>query len=225
MSAGAASPPFAAGPLLLDERSSPSLREVIGVLLGSAREACFAVARMRLAAIDLGASELAGVRRCRVLVGRLDADVLADAAAAAQGGMLRRNLEALAGFLASGRVEVRAAGREAWVPDFSVFIGLPADIVPGGSAAIVGGHYFRQPFPVAGPSLTCVIPGGAAARRAARRFEELWAGGYDVLPVVRDAIARALAEVETAEPVAGEGGGVEGRAPAAGSAVHDGRQP
>lgn len=224
MSLGAASPPLAAG-LLLDERSSPSPREVIGALLGAAREACFAVARLRLAAIDLRASELAGVRRCRVLVGRLDADVLADAAAAAHGAELRRNLETLAGFLASGRVEVRAAGREAWVPDFSVFIGLPADVVPGGGAAIVGGHYFLRPFPVAGPSLTCVLPDGAAARRAARRFEELWAGGYDVLPVVRDAIARALAEVGPAEPVVGEGGGVEGRAPAAGAPAYDGRQP
>ena len=227
MSAGAGWPTVPVGPLLLDERSSPSLREVIGALLGSAREACFAVARIRLAGIDLGASELAGVRRCRVLLGRLDADVLADAEAAAQAGALRRNLEALAVFLASGRVEVRAAGREAWIPDFSVFTGLPADAVPGGAAAIVGGHYFLRPFPVAGPSFTCVIPGGAAARRAARRFEELWAAGYDVLPVVRDAIARALAEVRRAEePVVGKGGGVEGRAaPAAGSPAHDGFRP
>ncbi|HEX7091525.1 MAG TPA: hypothetical protein VF192_15400 [Longimicrobiales bacterium] len=188
-------PALAGCPLLLDERSTPPLRDVIGLLLGSAREACFAVQRIRLAGIDLGASELAGVRRCRVLLGRLDADVLADAQAAAHAGGLRRNLEALAAFLASGRVEVRAAGREAWVPDFSVFLGVPAGLAPGGSVAVVGGHYFLRPFPVGGPSLTCVLPDAGAARAAARRFEELWAVGYDVLPVVREAVGRALGEV------------------------------
>jgi hypothetical protein len=225
MNAGAIPPPLAGGPLLLDERASPPLREVIGALLASAREACFAVARVRLAGIDLSASELAGVRRCRVLLGRLDADVLADAEAAARRGELRRNLQVLAAFLASGRVEVRAAGLEAWVPDFSVFMGLPADAVPGGCAAIVGGHYFHRPFPVTGPSLTCVIPGGAAARRAARRFEELWAAAHDVLPVVEDAIARALREVGPGEPVDRIRCRIEGVAPPAGTPGHRGVQP
>jgi hypothetical protein len=188
-------PALAGCPLLLDERSTPPLREVIARLLGSASEACFAVQHVRLAGIDLGAAELAGVRRCRVLLGRLDAAVLADAQAAAHAGRLRRNLEGLAAFLASGRVEVRAAGREAWAPDFSVFIGVPAGLAPGGGVALVGAHYFVRPFPIGGPSLTCVLPDADAARTAARRFEALWAGAYDVLPVVRDAVGRALAEV------------------------------
>src|SRR6202007_2430625 len=58
------------GASLLDERNS-SMRDVIGALMQRASHADFAVARIRLAAISLSASELQHVR-CRVVLGRLD---------------------------------------------------------------------------------------------------------------------------------------------------------
>src|SRR5690606_6362101 len=66
---------------------------------------------------------------------------------------------------------------------------------------------------------------GAAARRAARRFEELWAAAHDVLPVVEDAIARALREVGPGEPVDRIRCRIEGVAPPAGTPGHRGVQP
>jgi hypothetical protein len=62
--------------VLLDERSQPPLRAVIGALLGSAREADIAVMHVRIAALDLHADELTHVRKCRILLGKLDAQAL-----------------------------------------------------------------------------------------------------------------------------------------------------
>src|SRR5690606_30543068 len=62
--------------ILLDDRSTPPLRTLIGALLARAQTADFAISRMRLDGLDLGGGELARLERCRVLLGRLDARTL-----------------------------------------------------------------------------------------------------------------------------------------------------
>lgn len=187
-------------PILLDDRGEPSLRKVLGRLLARALDACFAISRVRLAGIDLTAHELASVRRCRVLLGRLDADTFAEAAEAAVGDPARlRSLATLLRFASSGRLEVRAAGREAWAPDFSVLRGR---FGPGGAdgagaptaVTLVGAHYFARPHPVGGPALTTLLTDPRSATAALRRFEELWDRSYDVLPVVRETLDRLVGE-------------------------------
>ena len=189
-------------PILIDQRCSPSLREILGALLSRATEADFAIARIRLDGIDLAPGEIATVRRCRVLVGRIDADTLSDAAYAAGDPDRRRHLEVMYRFIESGRLEVRAASFDAWSPDFSVLRGV-TDASTGPDLVLVGAHYFARPHPSDGPAFTCVIPGGAAARRAAARFEEIWSRGYDVLPVLRETLARVL---RPGPPGGGNGG-------------------
>lgn len=173
------------GPILLHERGPVSVRARIGVLLSRAATADFAVARIRLSALDLTAEETAGVRRCRVLLGRLDAGMLLDAAESAPSGAAER-LAVLGGFAASGRLEVRAAGMAEWEPDFSVFGGTPA-------AALLGAHFFGAPYPVAGPSFTAFFTEPSAVAILGSRFGELWALGHDVLPAVADVLERAHA--------------------------------
>lgn len=172
---------------LLDERSEPSVRQVIGQLLAAGGHADFAVRRIRMDGIDLQAGELGGLERCRVLLGRLDVGMVADAAEAARLPERRRNLAVLRDFLRSGRLEVRAAGGAAWSPDFSVLHGA------AGPVALVGAHYFARPDPPEGVALTCVLAGPAAAR-AAGRFAALWNDAYDVTPIVADALDDMLAE-------------------------------
>jgi hypothetical protein len=189
--------------VLLDERAGVSVRRVIGLLLSRAREADFAVARIRLGAVDLTAGELARVRRCRVLVGRFDVQSLA----AAPDGHAS-SMRGLLAFLHSGRIEVRSAAGSDWAADFSVFRGLPANAaLPRGQACLVGAHSFWNVDVATGPAFTCVLGSPGAIARADRRFEELWHRGYDVLPVLVHTIADALDE----EPVVG-GPGVGGRA-------------
>jgi hypothetical protein len=183
--------------VLLDDVCRPQVRTVIGVMLATAGTADFAVARVRLGAIDLTAAETGGVTRCRILLGRLDYSGIAQLGASPDeepgGGSPRARLQRLAAFLESGRVEVRSAGMAEWLPDFSVYHGIPRNDGTDNtdSACIVGAHWFRTP-PVHGPALTCVLREPAAALRAARRFEELWAHGHDVLPAVLHGIRRII---------------------------------
>jgi hypothetical protein len=190
--------------ILLDERSGVSVRRVIGLLLARSREADFAVARIRLGAVDLTASELARVRRCRVLVGRFDVQSLT-AAPADHAASLR----ALFAFLRSGRIEVRSAGGSGWVADFSVFRGLPVNAaLPRGHACLVGAHSFWNVDVASGPAFTCMLGSPGATARADRRFDELWHRGYDVLPVLIQTVAAALGDAVAAQDE------VVGRAPA-----------
>jgi hypothetical protein len=175
--------------VLLDERCQPRLRHVIGALLAAAETADFAVARVRLGAIDLSPAETGGVRRCRILLGRLDHSGLNELMAADDDRS--RQLRALAAFLDSGRVEVRSAGMAEWLPDFSVYHRLADDGRGHDSACVVGAHYFHLP-PVDGASLTCVLRDVGAVMRATHRFEELWRQGHDVLPAVLDSIRRLV---------------------------------
>lgn len=171
--------------MLVDDRARPTFRERLGHALAGAAEADFAVARIRLAAIDLTDRETARVRRCRVLVGRLDAEALVRTGDQAPGGGAPAALRA---FLDSGRLEVRAAGLEVWTPDFSILRGLRD--APHDALVVVGAHYFARPFTNGGPAFTCMLAGREAADRATRRFEELWRKGYDVADIVREALAR-----------------------------------
>ena len=170
--------------VLLDERSRPPLRAVIGALLGSADEADMAVTRVRIAALDLHADEVAHVRRCRFLLGRLDAHALS--AVVPVGADRRERVAALLRFLRSGAVEVRSAGMCAWTPDFSIYRGIRGggDIA---AACLVGAHYFHEP-PEDGPSFTWAVDDDVAVRRATRRFEEMWERSHDALPAVLHAI-------------------------------------
>jgi hypothetical protein len=93
-------------------------------------------------------------------------------------------LRRLRAFAGSGLLEVRTVPRFNWRPDFSVF----------DHAALVGAHYTELPYPVAGIALTCVLADPAAVRRCARRFEQMWEAGYDVLPVVIDTLDELLVQ-------------------------------
>jgi hypothetical protein len=170
---------------LLDESTSPSLRSVLARLLGAATFADFAVARVRLAAIDLTATEASAIGRCRFLLGRLEAEGLSQIAA----GAGRQHLLTLHDLLTSGRIEIRSAGMSAWLPDFSVFRGLRGT---DRDVCVFGAHYFRQPPVAAGPSLTCILTGAHAVDLATRRFTELWDSAHDVQSAVLETVDRML---------------------------------
>jgi hypothetical protein len=165
---------------LLDDTSSPPLRQVIGELMIGAERVDFAIARIRLAALDLSEEEVTGPDRTRVLLGQLDASTLLDAGAAdrtAVAGLIR--------WARSGGLEVRSAGIGAWTPDFSVFHGS------NGGAALVGAHYFGSPQLTVGPSFTVVSMEPETRRILARRFDGLWERSHDVLPAIVDVLERA----------------------------------
>lgn len=163
---------------LLDEGVVPPLGSVLGTLLSRAAHADLAIAHVRLAHVDLTPLDLRHVR-CRLLLGHLDVEALN--ALGGAGPDARQRLLAIARFLDSGRLDIRAAGLLRWKPDFSVFR-LPA---PHGTVALVGAHYFVDPDVVGGPALTCVLRTSASVERVQRRFEELWSRARDVSDVVR----------------------------------------
>lgn len=168
---------------LLDERAEPPLRSVIGGLMVASETVDFAVARIRLASLDLTAREIAGPRRCRVLLGRLDASTLLDTRAAradAVDGLIR--------WARSGRLEVRSAGIGAWAPDFSVYRDR------SGSRSLLGAHYFGSPQLTVGPSFTVVTEDPASVRLLGARFDGLWERSHDVLPAIVGVLDRVRVE-------------------------------
>jgi hypothetical protein len=177
--------------VLLDELSRPELRDVIGRLLGAADAVAIAVAQVRLAAVDLTAAETGHVRQCRILLGRLDAGELTSLGTHAD--RMREQLGGLLRFLRSGRVQIRSAGMSAWLPDFSVYEGLPATNGDPDAVCIIGAHYFRVSPVAQGPAFTCALTDAAAVARARRRFDELWEDAHDVHPAVVAAIEEILA--------------------------------
>lgn len=170
--------------MLIDDASRPTLRERIGGLLATCTYAEIAVANIRLAALDLAEHEIRNVRRCRILIGRLDARALTEFGHPDPG--LDERLRTLLSFLQSSRVEVRSAGLGAWSPDFSVYRGLP----DGASACLVGAHYFREPPSLTGPSFTALMADAASVALAHARFETLWRRSHDVLEPVVSAVHR-----------------------------------
>lgn len=183
--------------ILLDDRARPPLRSVIGSLLQNADSACFAIGHVRLGAIDLSETELGNVRTCRLLLDRLDVDMLGDTAdIVSEGGPMTANLARLFDFIESGRLSLRSTGSLCWTPDFSIIHGLPVSPAsPSGSICLMGAHYFSRPVMLDGASFTCVLTSRDAVRAADLRFEELWAKAHDVLPVVKDVLRKSLGEL------------------------------
>ena len=168
---------------VIDEFTRPSMRETISALMAASERVDMAVANMRIAGLDLHERELVKLKRLRLVMAKLDADALLQTHSRPI-----EQLRRLRGFAGSGLLEVRAVPRYSWQPDFSVF----------DHAALVGAHYSELPYPVAGIALTCVIAEPAALRRCARRFEQMWELGYDVLPVVIDTLDELLSEPQCA---------------------------
>ncbi len=185
---------------VVDERSERPLRPLIGELLTSCAHADLALQRVRLAALDLTDQEVHGPRRCRVLLGQLDAWTLLDADSGPARD--RAGLGRLHDWLASGRLEVRSAGIGAWTPDFSIFHHVPAP-----PTCLLGAHYFGSPQLAVGPSVTVVISEAAAARLLQRRFNELWERAHDVAP----AIVAVLRGAVGGDPGLGRNGGPDGK--------------
>lgn len=165
--------------VLIDERSDPDLRAVIGGLLTSSESADFAVTRIRLAAMDLTDEEVA-IPRCRLLLGALDASMLDDASYVPTAA--RADVGRLLGWVRSGRLEIRSAGIGGWIPDFSIYRAGNA------STCLLGAHYFGNPQLSVGPSFTCLVRDAASARIVADRFDALWDRSHDVLPAIRDVL-------------------------------------
>jgi hypothetical protein len=183
-----------AGLTLLDERSRPPLRERIGQLLASADEAAFAVARIRLAVLDLTDQEIGRVRRCRVLLGQLDASTLLDAADGPGPGGSAAAMSGLIRFARSGRLEVRSVGLGGWTPDFAVVTG------PAGRTGVLGSIQFGNPELVIGPAFTAITADPSTAGRLLSRFDDLWERAHDVLPAILEVLERAHGlEAATAE--------------------------
>jgi hypothetical protein len=174
--------------LLQDERSDPPLRAVIGSLLSRCTHASIALSNVRLAMIDLADDELAAVRQCRILLGRLDARSLGglsvhDAAAL-------RHADALLHFIGSSRVEIRSAGLATWAPDFSIYTrhrGAGHSQERTGTA-LIGAHWFREPTAAGGPSFTVRSSEALIVELALARFDELWQNAYDIRAAVLDTV-------------------------------------
>lgn len=171
---------------LLDERASPPLRQRVGRLLAGADDAAFAVARIRLAVLDLTDEELASLRRCRVLLGHLDAAALLDASdAAGAPGRAAPAMARLLRFARGGRLEVRSAGLGGWAPDFAVVRRGEEGI------GVVGSIQFGNPELIVGPAFTVVTPASGMVALLEARFDELWERSHDVLPAIRQVLERA----------------------------------
>jgi hypothetical protein len=175
---------------LLDDRT-PGIRSVLAALLPTSSHADFAVARIRLSALDLSPGEL-GTMRCRVLLGRLEVDSLEFVASEHSEQERVEHLNALISFARSGRLRVRVCCLEEWNPDFSVIRTRSGSQCA--SMTLVGSHYFARP-PIAGPAFTCMLPGEQPAALATRRFDSIWRRGYDVLPVIIQSLEQLRAVV------------------------------
>lgn len=175
------------GLMLLDECSEPPLRSLIGKLLAGAETVDLAVARIRLASLDLTEREIAGPRRCRVLIGHLDASTLLDAGAARQEAVAR-----LARWTRSGRLQVRSAGISRWTPDFSTYS------TPDDRRCLLGAHYFGNPQLTVGPSFTVVTDDPDVHAALGLRFDQLWDRSHDVLPAIAQVLDRVRVGVSDA---------------------------
>lgn len=163
---------------VLDEFTTPTMRETIGALMGVSTHVDMAVAHMRLAGLDVHARETGRLQRLRVVMGKLDADALLQTESRPL-----EQLQRLRMLAQSGVLQVRTVPRFDWRPDFSVY----------DHAALIGAHYSDLPYPADGIALTCVVTDVNAVRRCARRFERMWDLGYDVLPVVLETLDQLIA--------------------------------
>ena len=172
--------------IFFDGISEPLLRTYLGERLAQATTASFALRRVRLARVDLGARELLQVQRCRVLLGRLDADTLAAPGSPAESA----HTAALLDMALSGRLEIRSAPLLSWDPDFAV-IGRG---VPEMDVLLFGSIRFAPPMSrgsVDEITLACAVQHPAAVRAANARFDEIWERAHDTLEAVTDALCRS----------------------------------
>jgi hypothetical protein len=170
--------------ILFDGRTGPTLRSALGGALAQSTRASFAVRRIRLARVDLEPREMRTIESIRVLLGRLDADTLADAAMTSSA-----RTATLLDLAASGRLEVRSASLLAWDPDFALIgSGTESDLL------VLGSIQFTPPVlhrPAQELALACALRDPAIVRTAGARFEELWLRAHDALEVVTDALCRS----------------------------------
>ena len=173
---------------LVDERGFPPVRRMIGELLEGCARADLAIGRIRLGVLDLTDAEVRGPERCRVLLGRLDAATLLDAAPSGASPRSRDSILRLRQWLDSGRLEVRSAGLGSWTPDFSVYR------TRGGTpTCLLGAHYFGSPHLTLGPSFTICTVEASASSVLLARFDGLWDDAHDVGPAIADVLDRASA--------------------------------
>lgn len=173
-------------PLLFDERTDPDFRAVFGRLCSNATEVDVALTHLRLSTLDFDAAELAGVRRIRLLLARVNAvalDVEAHhlMAAGPRGDALRR----LGDMLGRGAIEIRSSPLAGWSPDFTVFTSER-----GPAAVLLGCHWFQRPFPHRGPAFASLY-GPDEAGRARARFSEVWGAAHDISPAIRGILLRS----------------------------------
>ena len=177
-----ASPAAPPGPRLLDERTRPDFRDVYAREAAGAERLDTALTRIRLSAMDLGAAELGGLRRIRVLLAEMNAlGLTAEAETLAADPARRDRLRFLLDRLETGTLEVRLAPLAGWAPDFSVFHRAGGDP----PALLVGPHRLERPYPHPGPAFASLHRGPDAVR-AGRRFDETWERAHDLQgPLVR----------------------------------------
>lgn len=164
---------------VIDEFTTPTVRETLGALMSASQRVDIAMTRMRLSGIDLTAGEVGKLVKLRVVLGKLDADALLQS----QSKPIDQ-LQRLRAFASSGVLEVRSAPRFTWDPDFSVY---------DDRAAMIGAHYTELPYAADGIALTCIVVNPNAIRRCAARFDAMWELSYDVLPVVIETLDSLLA--------------------------------
>lgn len=185
-------PPY---PALMDERNPKPFRRVFGELLTGSTRLDTAMHRVRLSGVDLSEGEVGGLERLRLLVAEVNAQTLEEEAFA----LLRdpdkqQNLARVLALLQSGRMELRSAPLAGWSPDFSVFSGPQ-----GPRSLILGLHWIQVPFPHRGPAWAATF-GPEEAKRASRRFQEIWEGAYEIGPAIRRLLERAIKRWESEQP-------------------------
>lgn len=181
-------------PRLLDERGGPDFPERFQRLAGRSNAIDIAITRVRLTTLQLDVGALAGVTRMRVLLAevrapRLDAEAHEALLDPARAVTVRHLIDELG----RGRLLLRAAPLGGWSPDFSVFHDARRPV-----AGLVGAHWLERPYPYRGPAWAVEL-GAPDARRAAARFDELWARSHDVTGALRRLLERA-AGVADREP-------------------------
>lgn len=185
------------GPALLEDRNRPDFRDLYELHVRRAVALDAALSRIRLGGVTLGERELGGLTRIRLLVGEIRAfTVAAEAEAMAADPRRRPRLTLLLALLREERLEVRIAPLAGWSPDFSVFTGAYGSHQEQGSEGpvrilMLGPHWFDRPYPHAGPAFGVVLE-GAPAERARIRFDELWAGAYDLRHPVETVLSDTL---------------------------------